>query len=204
MIQNYFAKSHYLCHMYKIAIFASGEGTNAEQIIRYFRGREISAHFLIICNNPHAGILLRAQQLHVPAEIFHKAQFDSGMVSARMKDFNPDLIVLAGFLLKIPEDMIRSFPDRILNIHPALLPKFGGKGMYGMHVHRAVIEKGETKTGITIHLVNEHYDEGRILFQQSVPVLSSDTAEDVSAKVRKLELIHYPETILSYLINTAK
>lgn len=185
--------------MWKIAILASGEGSNAEQIIRYFREKTLDATFLIISNKTDVGIVRRATNLHIPIEIFLYQQFVSGEVTERLRTFNPDLIVLAGFLLKIPDDMIALFPNRILNIHPALLPKFGGRGMYGMHVHQAVKEQGETETGITIHLVNEHYDEGKIVFQKAVAIVPSDTAEDISAKVRVLELQYYPTVIHNFL-----
>lgn len=185
--------------MWKIAILASGEGSNAEQIVRYFREKTLDATFLIISNKTDAGVVRRATNLHIPIEIFLYQQFVSGEVTERLRTFNPDLIVLAGFLLKIPDDMVALFPNKILNIHPALLPKFGGRGMYGMHVHQAVKEQGETETGITIHLVNEHYDEGKIVFQKAVAIVPSDTAEDISAKVRVLELQYYPAVIHNFL-----
>lgn len=185
--------------MWKIAILASGEGSNAEQIVRYFREKTLDATFLIISNKTDAGVVRRATNLHIPIEIFLYQQFVSGEVTERLRTFNPDLIVLAGFLLKIPDDMVALFPNKILNIHPALLPKFGGRGMYGIHVHQAVKEQGETETGITIHLVNEHYDEGKIVFQKAVAIVPSDTAEDISAKVRVLELQYYPVVIHNFL-----
>ena len=141
--------------MKKIAIFASGEGTNAQRVIDYFRGSEVKTA-LVICNNPSANVLKRAEKSGIPSLLIHREKFYNSIVLLkRLQDDKIDLIVLAGFLWKIPENILRAFPDKIINIHPALLPKFGGKGMYGQHVHKAVMDAGEKESGITIHYVNE-------------------------------------------------
>ncbi len=182
--------------MKKIALFASGSGTNAENIAKYFAASsevEISA---VLCNNPYAFVLKRAEKLGIPSFVFSKNDFyDTDKVLRFLKDKRVDLIVLAGFLWLIPDDLIRHFPNRIVNIHPALLPKFGGKGMYGSRVHEAVIANGETETGITIHLVNEKYDEGKIVFQAKCEVTKEDTAETVASKVHELEYKYFPKVI---------
>ncbi len=182
--------------MKKIALFASGSGTNAENIAKYFAASsevEISA---VLCNNPYAFVLKRAEKLGIPSFVFSKNDFyDTDKVLRFLKDKRVDLIVLAGFLWLIPDDLIRQFPNRIVNIHPALLPKFGGKGMYGNRVHEAVIANGETETGITIHLVNEKYDEGKIVFQAKCEVTKEDTAETAASKVHELEYKYFPKVI---------
>jgi phosphoribosylglycinamide formyltransferase-1 len=185
--------------MPRIAIFASGEGTNAEAIIRYFQEHHPNVTFSIWSNRAEAGVLKRAKKLHVPSFLFTNDALLRADLIEKIKVWKPDLIVLAGFLRKIPDSLIQLYPNRILNIHPALLPKFGGKGMYGQKVHEALKKAGETETGITIHLVNEVYDEGKILFQERIPVLPQYTAEDISREVRKLELLHYPRVVAEYL-----
>lgn len=182
--------------MKKIAILASGAGTNAENIAQYFSKNDKIKVALMVSNNPKAGVLERAARLGVPSQTFPKADFASGEpVLALLRAYEIDFIVLAGFLCKVPDVLLHAFPDRIVNIHPALLPKFGGKGMYGMHVHEAVVAAGETESGITIHYINEHYDEGAVIFQASCPVLPSDTPEEVAAKVHRLEYEYYPKVI---------
>lgn len=182
--------------MKKIAILASGSGTNAENIAQYFQNSDQATVSLIATNNTDAGVILRARKLHIPTLIFDRTSFyKSGQVLNILEKMEIDLVVLAGFMMLIPEDIVKSFSGRIVNIHPALLPKFGGKGMYGHFVHEAVIAAGEKETGITIHLVNEHYDEGQILFQATCPVDVSDTPETVANKVHALEYRHFPPVI---------
>lgn len=181
----------------QIAVFASGNGSNAENITRYFRESDSGAEVgVIICNNPGAGVLGRAGRLGVPAVVMSKAEInDEARMLAVLERYDADLIVLAGFLLKIPEFMIRRYPDRIVNIHPALLPKYGGKGMYGHHVHEAVVAAGEPETGITIHYVNENYDDGSIIFQAKTSVVPGDTPDDVAGKIHILEQRYFPEVL---------
>ena len=180
----------------RIAIFASGSGSNAENIVHYFSGSSEFQFPLIISNQTNAYIHKRAETLKIPSFTFTKEQFfDAKPVLELLTEYNIDAIVLAGFLLKIPTLLIQHFPDKIINIHPALLPKFGGKGMYGARVHQAVKEAGETETGITIHYVNENYDDGNIVFQARCPVSADDTAEMIAAKVHLLEYEYYPQII---------
>jgi phosphoribosylglycinamide formyltransferase-1 len=188
--------------MKRIAIFASGSGTNAEKIARHFENSEAARVTLILCNNPKAGVLNRAQNLGIPVFLFNKYELEKELrVLTVLKDQKIDLVVLAGFLLKVPDYLIKSYPNRIVNIHPALLPKFGGKGMYGQHVHEAVIAAGETHSGITVHYVNEHYDEGTILFQASCSVDEKDNADSLAKKIHQLEHQHFPLVIQSLLEN---
>ena len=181
--------------MKKIVIFASGSGTNAENIVLYFNKIEVAKVIYIFSNNANAKVLERAKSLNIPTEVFSKEDFIGDKVLQKLNSIQPDLIILAGFLLKFPQNCVAAFPNKIINIHPALLPKYGGKGMYGMNVHRAVIENNESETGITIHYVNENYDEGNIIFQKSVPLSVNDTPEEVAAKVYELEQKWFPEVI---------
>ena len=181
--------------MKKIVIFASGSGTNAENIIKYFENKEIGTVVAVFTNNPDAKVIERAKKLHLPTEIFSKAELFESKVLQKLNAIQPDLIVLAGFLLKLPENIIESYPNKIINIHPALLPKYGGKGMYGMNVHKAIVENKEKETGITIHFVNENYDEGNIIFQKKVTVLITDTPEVVAEKIHELEQENFPIVI---------
>lgn len=182
--------------MKNIAIFASGSGTNAENISRYFATSEEIHVAVVLSNHAHAGVHARVQALGVPSCTFPKEAFaDGGPILEKLVACQVDYIVLAGFMSKIPDSLLEAFPDRIINIHPALLPKYGGKGMYGMHVHEAVVTAHEKESGITIHLVNAHYDEGRILFQASCAVTPDDTPDDVATKVHALEYRHFPEVI---------
>ncbi|WP_348799223.1 phosphoribosylglycinamide formyltransferase [Flavobacterium adhaerens] len=181
--------------MKKILIFASGSGTNAENIIQYFKNRSSGTVVSVFSNNSNAGVLDKAKKLAVPTIIFSKEELNSGKVLQKVLGFQPDLIVLAGFLLKFPDDLIETYPNQVINIHPALLPKFGGKGMYGMHIHKAVVENKEKETGITIHYVNENYDEGAIIFQEKVTLLETDTPEIVAEKIHVLEQNHFPVVI---------
>ena len=181
--------------MRKIAILASGEGTNAERIIRYFRERRTAEVVMVIASRSMAGVVKRAESLHVVCEVVPPADFASGEALRLLCANGVDFIVLAGFLSRVPDDILHAYPGRIVNIHPSLLPKFGGKGMYGMHVHRAVLDAGETESGITIQYVNEKYDEGDYIFQAKCPVLPDDTPETLAARVHQLEYRHYPEVI---------
>ena len=187
--------------MIKIVIFASGSGTNAENIIRHFKATKTASVEAVFTNKADAQVIQRAEKYQVPSQIFSKNDLETGKVLQEINTIQPDLIVLAGFLLKFPETIVAAYPDKIINIHPALLPKYGGKGMYGMHVHRAVVENKESKTGITIHYVNENYDEGNVIFQKEVTVLISDTPEVVAAKIHELEQDHFPVVIEKLITN---
>ena len=187
--------------MKRLVIFASGSGTNAENLIRFFQDHNNVQVNMVLSNNPHAKVLERAKNLNVSALSFNrKAFYQDTIVINMLKESNPDLIILAGFLWKFPESILESFPNKVINIHPALLPKYGGKGMYGINVHKAVVENQEKETGITIHYVNENYDEGAIIFQEKCTVESSDTAEDVAAKIHELEMEHFPKVVEKLLI----
>ncbi|SHG85861.1 phosphoribosylglycinamide formyltransferase [Winogradskyella jejuensis] len=186
--------------MKRIVIFASGSGSNAENLIKFFQNSDSASIIQVLTNNPHAKVLDRAKRLGVSALSFNKVAFTkTDDVLNLLKSSQPDLIVLAGFLWKFPEHILEHFPDKVINVHPALLPKFGGKGMYGMHVHNAVVENNETETGITIHYVNEHYDEGAIIFQTKCEVLASDSPEDVAAKIHELEMKYFPKVVAKLL-----
>ncbi len=182
--------------MKRIVIFASGSGTNAENLIKFFHNSDNVSVIQVLSNNPHAKVLDRAKKLEVSALSFNRIAFTkTDDVLHILKASNPDLIVLAGFLWKFPEHILNEFPNKVINVHPALLPKYGGKGMYGMHVHKAVVDNNETETGITIHYVNEHYDEGAIIFQSKCDVSNNDTADDVAAKIHELEMEHFPKVV---------
>jgi len=180
----------------KIAIFASGSGTNAANIIRFFSRDNSALINAVFTNSPSAGVHQRAAESGVSCIDFTRDDFyKNGEVLRLLSSLNTDLVVLAGFLWLVPPDFIAAYHGRIVNIHPALLPAWGGKGMYGMHVHKAVIEAGETISGITIHLVNENYDEGDILFQATCPVLPNDTPDSLAARIHQLEYEHFPMVI---------
>lgn len=190
--------------MKRIAIFASGNGSNAENIIRYFqqqpRGAEVA---LVVCNRAEAGVLHRAEALGVEAVVMPKVSInDEAAMTTLLESRGIDLIVLAGFLLMVPPFLIARYPDRIVNIHPSLLPKYGGKGMYGRHIHEAVVAAGEKETGITIHFVSDVCDEGRIIFQASVPVEPTDTPAEVEFKIHALEREHFPRVIAETFLGT--
>ncbi len=179
-----------------IAILASGSGSNAENIIRYFENNPLLKVELLLSNKPNAPVIRRIEGFGVTSEVLpFKEWSDATEVLALLRLHRIDFIVLAGFLLRIPDALLNAYPDRIINIHPSLLPKFGGKGMYGMKVHEAVVASGEKESGITIHYINEHYDEGNVIFQASCAVSAVDAPEDVAAKVHELEYIHYPRVI---------
>lgn len=181
--------------MKKIVLFASGSGSNAEKIVGYFKEKPLAKVVQIFTNNPVAKVLDRAKNLNVPAQIFNRQELNDGKVLEELNKIQPDLIVLAGFLWKFPESIIRAYPNKVINIHPALLPNYGGKGMYGMHVHQAVLDNKETETGITIHYVNEHYDEGEYIFQQAVNIEDCKTAAEIAEKIHVLEHQYFPEVI---------
>lgn len=184
----------------KIAIFASGSGTNAENIIKYFKNSGKAEVTAVFSNKRSAKVLKRAHDLEVKAFHFDReALYHSNEILNLLKDMQPDLIVLAGFLWIFPDKILHEFPNKVINLHPALLPKYGGKGMYGMNVHRAVLEKKEIETGITIHYVNEKYDEGKIIFQASTPVEPTDSAEDIAEKIHQLEYENFPKVIENLL-----
>ncbi|HEY0977338.1 MAG TPA: phosphoribosylglycinamide formyltransferase [Flavobacteriales bacterium] len=178
--------------MLRIALLASGSGSNAQRLMDHFRGHRLAEVALVGTDRSKAGVVQRAWDAGVPVYTFSGAQLKSGEVQRELTGQRIDLIVLAGFLRLIPGELVQAFPDRILNIHPGLLPRFGGHGMYGIHVHEAVLAAGEKESGITIHRVNERYDEGEHLFQATCPVLPGDTADTLAARVLALEHEHYP------------
>jgi phosphoribosylglycinamide formyltransferase 1 len=176
-----------------LAIFASGAGSNAQQIINYFRGSTLATVALIVCNKPGAGVISIAEKEKIPLLLIEKKRFFAGGgYLPELQKSKTDLIVLAGFLWKIPQVLIDAYPKRIINIHPALLPKYGGKGMYGQYVHEAILNAGEMESGITIHYVDEHYDNGDIIFQTACPVLEEDSPEALAHRIHRLEHLHYP------------
>lgn len=182
--------------MKNLAIFASGEGTNAENIIRYFENSGTAKVTLLVYNRKEAGVRLRAERLGVRAEYIPKSMFgDSEKVLATLREANTDIIVLAGFLLFVPEYLLNAYHNRIINIHPSLLPLHGGKGMHGIHVHEDVLACGDKETGITVHVADAQLDHGCVLFQAKCPVERGDTPEDVAARVHKLEYAYFPEVI---------
>ena len=183
-----------------IVVFASGSGTNAEKIISYFAEVENVLVSKIYTNNPNAGVINRASNLGVITRVFNRISFEKEIL-AELQEQKPTLIVLAGFLWKIPQAYTEAFPNKIINIHPALLPKYGGKGMYGAHVFDAIVANSESETGITIHYVNEHYDEGTIIFQAKTRIATSDTASEIAQKTHILEYAHFAPQIHQLLQN---
>lgn len=179
-----------------ITIFASGAGSNASRIIDYFRNSTLARVCLVICNKPGAGVISIAEKEGIPVLIIEKERFFKGDgYLPEIRQAGTNLIVLAGFLWKIPQALIDAYPRRIINIHPALLPKYGGRGMYGQYVHESVLNAGEMESGITIHYVDEHYDNGDILFQTACPVLDTDSPESLANRIHQLEHLHYPLVI---------
>jgi phosphoribosylglycinamide formyltransferase-1 len=188
--------------MKQIAIFASGAGSNALEIIRHFKGHKTINVSLVLCNKPGAGVIDLAEYAGIPVIMIEKEQFFRGHAYVvELQQAGIDLIVLAGFLWKIPKALTDAFKGRILNIHPALLPKYGGKGMYGKHVHEAVIASGDQSSGITIHLVDDVYDHGQIIFQTKVDISEGDTPETLAGKVHILEHRYFPSVIEKYIEN---
>jgi phosphoribosylglycinamide formyltransferase-1 len=190
---------------HNLIIFASGTGSNAQKIIDFFRADPSVNISLIVCNKPGAGVLDIAEKEHIPTLLIEKEQFfrGNGYVD-ELKAFKPDLIILAGFLWKLPAGLVKAFPQQIINIHPALLPKYGGKGMYGHFVHEAVLASGDRETGITIHFVDELYDHGDYIFQARVPVDPGDTPETIAKKVQVLEHTYFPRVVKDLLDKKAK
>ncbi len=190
-------------NVYKLAIFASGAGSNAQQIINYFKGRNDIKVSLIVCNKPNAGVINIASNENISLLMIEKEVFFRGNAYLEeLMSHHINFIVLAGFLWKIPELLVKAFPNKMVNIHPALLPKYGGKGMYGHFVHESVIANKETESGITIHYVNENFDEGNHIFQATCPVLPDDTADSLAARIHQLEHKHFPEVIESVLLKS--
>ena len=180
----------------RIVIFASGNGTNTQNIIKYFQNSKHAQVVCVLSNNKNAKVLARSLDLNIEALSFTKAEMlaPQGLLSL-LNNRKPDLLVLAGFLLKFPEIIIDAYPNKVINIHPALLPKYGGKGMYGHHVHKAVVENKETYSGITIHYVNNHYDQGKVIFQKKTTIAPQDTPQDVAQRVQLLEHQWLPKVI---------
>ena len=186
--------------MKNITILASGSGTNAENLIKIFHGRDDGQVKLLMANRSEAFALVRANRLGIPTRIFNKEElYTSGKVLNELREFSTDLIVLAGFLWLIPPEITRAYPKRIINIHPALLPAYGGKGMYGSRVHEAVIANRESVSGITIHSVDEEYDKGEMLFQAECPVMPDDSPETLANRIHELEYKYFPKIVLEYL-----
>lgn len=184
----------------RIAIFASGSGSNAQKIMEHFKYSDLAEVSIVLSNNPEAYVLQRADNFEIPSHVFDKHDFYKGDdVVNLLKRLEIDIVVLAGFLWLVPENLLKAFPNKIINIHPALLPKFGGKGMYGDHVHKAVLEAGETEHGITIHFVNEHFDEGEMIYQGRFSIDQGDTLEMIKFKGQQLEHQHYPKVIENLL-----
>ena len=187
--------------MKRIVLFASGSGSNVENIVRYFDDSSSVSVEAVLTNKRDAYVIDRCNSLNINALYFNRQAFSrSDFILNLLKSINPDLIVLAGFLWKIPEKIVAAFEGKIINIHPALLPKYGGKGMYGMKVHEAVKSNNEQESGITIHFVNENYDEGSIIFQARVEVAETDSPEDIAGKVHQLEYEHFPKVIEQLLL----
>ena len=194
-----FEKQCYL-HMKKILLFASGTGSNVENIIQHFKNHHDIIVVGIYTNNPNAKVLDKAKNHNVPTLIFNREQLTDGFVFDKIAELKPDLIVLAGFLWKMPEEIVSAYPNKIINIHPALLPKYGGKGMYGIKVHQTILENKEKETGITIHYVNEDYDEGEFIFQEKVAIEDCKTPEEVADKIHELEHKYFP-IIIEKILN---
>lgn len=181
---------------FRLAVFASGAGSNARQLINYFKTSSLARVALVVCNKPGAGVLAIAESEGLPVLLLEKEHFFRGdAYLPQLRQARVDFLILAGFLWKVPQRLIEAYPRRIVNIHPALLPKFGGRGMYGQYVHEAVLQAGERESGITIHYVDEQYDNGAIIFQAACPVLDSDTPELIAQRIHQLEHLHYPRVV---------
>ena len=189
--------------MHSLILFASGRGSNVQAVIDHFNNSGQAAVALIVCNNPQAGVLDIAKRYDIPVQIIDKVYFRSSEFIDQLKAHRPSLLVLAGFLWKIPDQVVSAFANKMINIHPALLPKYGGKGMYGSHVHNAVIAAAEKESGITIHYVNEHYDEGNIIVQARCKIMEDHTAEQLAENIHQLEHFYFPRTIEFLLMNTS-
>lgn len=195
-----FLQFFFKSYMHSLIVFASGSGTNAQAIIDYFKINGLARVSLVVCNKPGAGVLQRAKQEGIPTILITRQEMASDAFITTLQQHNPSLIVLAGFLMKIPVALVSAFAGHIVNIHPALLPGYGGKGMYGHHVHEAVITAGEKESGITIHYVDEVYDNGAHIMQANCPVTAADTPELLAQKIHKLEHFYYPRAI-HYLLD---
>jgi len=203
-IQNSLARQADLASMIQIAIFASGTGSNAQKIIDHFRHHVSIKVSVIACNNPEAGVLKIAKEENIPAILIEKEKFFCGNgYTDELKEMKINLVILAGFLWKLPSTLLRAFPEKIINIHPALLPKYGGKGMYGHRVHEAVLANKEKESGISIHYVDEIYDHGKIISQVKCPVLETDTADSLAQRIHQLEHENYP-VVIENVINKWK
>ena len=187
--------------MKRIVVFASGSGTNAENIIKFFNHTKTAKVTQVLCNNEHAKVFDRCKKLNIKCLHFNKDDFFTSDKVLNILKEHADVIILAGFLWKIPSKIIDAFPNKIINIHPALLPKYGGKGMYGMNIHKAVKKNKETETGITIHFVNENYDEGAIIYQAKTSILAEDTPETIAKKIHELEQRYFPRVIEDVIID---
>lgn len=184
----------------RIAIFASGSGSNAQKIMEHFKRSNDAEVALILTNNPDAYVLQRADNFEVPSHIFDRKEFyETDKIVQLLKNLNIDLVVLAGFLWLVPQNLLKAFPNKIINIHPSLLPKYGGKGMYGEKVHQAVLTDGEQESGITIHFVNEAFDEGEIIHQSKFKIEKGDDLKMIKFKVQQLEHQHFPKVIETLL-----
>lgn len=181
--------------MKNIVLFASGAGSNVQAIINYFEGNKMVRPIAVVCNKPGAGVLEIAAYHNIPTLLIDRTIFKSEVFLEQLQSLKPDLIVLAGFLWKIPDHIVQAFPNKIINIHPALLPKYGGKGMYGAFVHEAVISNKEKESGITIHYVNEHYDDGNTILQAHCTVAAHDDGASLAQKIHKLEHFYFPRAI---------
>lgn len=190
---------------FRIAVFASGAGSNADKLIQYFKTSDIAQVALVVCNKPGAGVISIAEKEEVPVLLIEKENFfkGTGYVPELLKR-EIKFIALAGFLWKVPQTLINAYPKRIVNIHPALLPKYGGKGMFGQYVHEAVLNAGEVESGITVHYVDEKYDNGDIIFQTACPVLPGDKPGDIALRVHQLEHMHYPVVVENLLKQLSK
>ncbi|MHC5202032.1 phosphoribosylglycinamide formyltransferase [Myroides sp. LJL119] len=185
--------------MKNIALFASGSGTNVDNIVRYFEDKSLNNQYLVFVNNPNAKVIEKAEKRNLPVMIFDRKMLNDGLVADKLKEFNPDLIVLAGFLWKFPPELVQDYPNKVINIHPALLPNYGGKGMYGEYVHQAVLQNKEKQSGITIHYVNENYDQGAVIFQTAVNIENCQTWQEIAKAVQTLEYTYFPQIIKNLL-----
>jgi phosphoribosylglycinamide formyltransferase-1 len=186
--------------MKKLAVFASGNGSNAENLIRFFAKDESAVVKLVVTNNPNAGVIIRAKKLGIPVFIFENSFFQNGeKLAAWLLNNQIQFVILAGFLKLIPNKLIQAFPQSIINLHPSLLPKFGGKGMFGNFVHKAVLESGETESGITIHLVDEEYDKGKVLARFPIDLAGIFTPEDLAQAIHELESAYFPEVVKKFV-----
>lgn len=188
--------------MKRIVIFASGYGSNTENIIKYFKSNYKISVVAVFTNNSKAKVLEKSNSYQIHTEIFNKVELLDSTVLDKLNKIKPDLIVLAGFLLKFPEIIIKEYTNKIINIHPSLLPKYGGKGMYGMNVHKEVFKNKETKTGITIHHVNSNYDDGKFIFQKNISILNCKTPEEIAKRVQYLEMKYFPKEIERLMSST--